>query len=357
MSYTHYSLEHMNIDYLREFRYAMSLRWSEGSHLFTSSFEPDVFKDSNIDKYIRFFKTKPKQAKAVLLVMNDTQQKHIDMLNEYIPTIVFDQLLWETCKTLPEVTEWDMHAEKFVCLTGTPAKYNRYRLIVEMAKRNLLEHCDYSLRLTPGNLASSVRHLEPQDKLRYNNFNLNSNPDNSVWYEIEESGTGWHPHIMKTDILKHKRFRLISETAYDSGNVDISPHIYDKVKLITEKTWYTIGYKLPFIIAGQYGTCKYLNELGFHTFDEYLVKPYDLIADSKERMYAILENVEHWKDNVYPDMYDKIEENYNLMIEMGKEQDSLFKSIQEDILDIPYDDSVLTQKAVTFLEENCKKLD
>ena len=349
MSYTHYNIEYMAIDYLREFRYIMSLRWSEGSHLFTSCFEPDVINDSTIHKYIAFFKTKPKQAKAVLLVMEDTQQKHIDMLNEYIPTIVFNQLLWETCKTLPEVTEWDMNAKKFVCLTGAPAKYNRYRLIVEMAKRNLLEHCEYSLRLTEGNLANSVRHLEPGDKLTYNNFNLNSNPDNSVWYKVEESGTSWHPHIMKTDILKHKRFRLISETAYDPGN--------DKHKLITEKTWYTIGYKLPFIIAGQYGTCKYLNELGFHTFDEYLVKPYDLISDSKERMCAVLENVEHWKDNVYPDMYDKVEENYNLMIEMGKEQDSLFKSIQEDILDIPYDDTLLSQKTVSFLEENFKKLD
>jgi hypothetical protein len=56
-------------------------------------------------------------------------------------------------------------------------------------------------------------------------------------------------------------------------------------------------------------------------------------------------------------MYDKVEENYNLMIKMGKEQDSLFKSIQEDILGIPYDDTLLSQKTVTFLQENFKKLD
>jgi hypothetical protein len=154
---------------------------------------------------------------------------------------------------------------------------------------------------------------------------------------------------MKTDILKHKRFRLISETAYDPGD--------DKHKLITEKTWYTIGYKLPFIIAGQYGTCKYLNELGFHTFDEYLVKPYDLIPDPKERMDAVLENVEHWRDNMYLGAIDKVEENYNLLIQMGKEQDSLFKHILENILDIPYDGTMLSQSTIDWLKENRKKLD
>ena len=349
MSYTHHKLEYIPTDYLREFKHIMAPLWLNGSHIFTTCFEPDVFNDSNIDKYIAFFKTKPKQAKAVLLVMEDTQNKYIHMLNEYIPTLVFNQLVWETCKTLPEVTEWDMNADKFVCLTGAPTKFNRYRLIVEMAKRNLLEHCEYSLQLTPDNLAKSVQHLELEDQKDYNNFNLNSNPDNSVWYEVEESGNSWHPHIMKTDILEHKRFRLISETGFDQSN--------HKHKIITEKTWYTIGYKLPFIIAGQYGTCKYLNELGFHTFDEYLIKPYDLIHDSKERMDAVLENVEHWKDNVYPDMYDKVQENYNIMIQMGKEQDSLFKNIFKDILDIPYDDTLLSQSTLNTLKENRKKLD
>ena len=341
----------MQPDYLKRFGHIMAPLWLNGSHVFTTCFEPDTFNDSNIDKYIAFFKTKPKQAKAVLLVMEDTQTKHIDMLNEYIPTLVFNQLVWETCKTLPEVTGWNSDADKFVCLTGAPNKYNRYRLIVEMAKRNLLKHCEYSLQLTQSNLANSVQYLELEDQQNYNNLNLNSNPDNSVWYEVEESGNSWHPHIMQTDILERKLFRLISETGYyDERN-------NHKHKLVTEKTWYTIGYKLPFIIAGQYGTCKYLNELGFHTFDEYLIKPYDLIPDPKERMNAILENVEHWKDNLPPQAIYKVEENYNLMIQMGKEQDNLFKHIVEDILDIPYDGTMLSQSTINTLKENRKKLD
>jgi hypothetical protein len=60
---------------------------------------------------------------------------------------------------------------------------------------------------------------------------------------------------------------------------------------------------------------------------------------------------------MYLGAIDKVEENYNLLIQMGKEQDSLFKHILENILDIPYDGTMLSQSTIDWLKENRKKLD
>ena len=347
MSYIHHRLEYIQDGQLRYIRNEMITKWLEGSFLFTTCFEKNKINDSNIEKYISLFKTKPKEAKAVLLVREDTQQKHIDMLTKYIPTLLFNQFIWEAYKVLPEETKWDMNSDKFVCLTGRPNKYNRYRLIVEMSKRNLLERCDYSLQLTQGNLDESLQHLNGEDRNIYNNFDLNSTVDDCKWY-ITEQGNSWISNPLNTDVLNNKLFRLISESEYEEVN---------QYNFVTEKTWLTIGYKLPFLIAGQSGICKYLNKLGFHTFDEYLVKPYDSISDSAERMHTLLDNVEHWLNNRYPDMYDKIQENYNLLIQMGKQQDNIYKHALENILQVPYDNVTLYHHAIKPLEENRKRLD
>ena len=71
--------------------------------------------------------------------------------NEVIPTFRYDQMLHESWKTLPEHTYWDKNADKFVCMNGTASKYNRYRLIVEMDKRNVLKDCVHSIMVLEEN--------------------------------------------------------------------------------------------------------------------------------------------------------------------------------------------------------------
>ena len=68
---------------------------------------------------------------------------------------------------------------------------------------------------------------------------------------------------------------------------------------LTEKTWKPIIHNLPFIHVGQPGSFDKLKKLGFKTFEEYLLVPYDHITDQEERMSAVIENIAYWFDHIH----------------------------------------------------------
>ena len=53
---------------------------------------------------------------------------------------------------------------------------------------------------------------------------------------------------------------------------------------------------MPFIIVGSYGTLKYLRSLGYKTFPHMFDESYDEIEDPTERMSAICNELEKWRN-------------------------------------------------------------
>jgi hypothetical protein len=120
-----------------------------------------------------------------------------------------------------------------------------------------------------------------------------------------------------------------------------------------------MAYRMPFLIAGQPGSLAHLKQMGFNTFDEYLISPYDDITDPKQRLDAIIENTKHWTEHLAQaqGVLDAIEHNYNrlqeLMIQQQAQLEQVFKQ-----LSIPYDFSKLALKPMLeSMANNDKKVD
>ena len=316
----------------------MAPYFAEHKHIFVNLTEYSF----PFEKFMALFKFLPKHIDAVLIVLPQllTDDQHAQ-LNQLIPTYRVDTLMHESYQLTPEHTAWDRQADKFVCLTGGPQKYNRYRLIVELHKADLLKHSVYSLQVNPTLYDTCLDLLEHDDKAYYSDkFEmLNSNPDNSTWHVVNKNWV--HMCFDDNSILNNKLFRVVSETVFVSH--DNMQH--GDTMCISEKTWLTIGYKLPFIMAGQPGTLAYLKQMGFNTFDEWLIEPYDLIEDPKERMNSIIRNTEHWVNTLKDaqGVDEAVQHNYNRFIELSKMHEITFKDAYNK-LDIPYDPDIVSMR-------------
>jgi hypothetical protein len=78
---------------------------------------------------------------------------------------------------------------------------------------------------------------------------------------------------------------------YESTNIEVVLEtLFDDLRLhLTEKTLRPIAMGQPFILAGTYGSLKYLREYGFKTFSDCWDESYDMMSDSVERMNKIVE--------------------------------------------------------------------
>lgn len=94
---------------------------------------------------------------------------------------------------------------------------------------------------------------------------------------------------------------------YESTNIEIVLEtLFDDQRLhLTEKTLRPIAMGQPFILAGTYGSLKYLREYGFKTFSDCWDESYDMMTDSLERMNKIVEVMKHI-ESMHPDEKEKM---------------------------------------------------
>ena len=76
---------------------------------------------------------------------------------------------------------------------------------------------------------------------------------------------------------------------YESTSIEVVLEtLFDDLRLhLTEKTLRPIALRQPFILAGTYGSLKYLRDYGFKTFSDCWDESYDMMTDSIERMNKI----------------------------------------------------------------------
>jgi len=109
-----------------------------------------------------------------------------------------------------------------------------------------------------------------------------------------------HPHWRPRNVIE-KYFPLCEAASHYSADFDLEDYehanievvletLFDDLRLhLTEKTLRPIALGQPFILAGTYGSLKYLRDYGFQTFADCWDESYDMMSDSIERMNKIVQ--------------------------------------------------------------------
>ena len=298
-----------------------------------------------IDLFQNIFASLNKRKIKNILLANSYFRKY--NLSETLDTKVYyiDYFLWRTYdkivlqKKSKTNVKWNSEADKFLLLTGKPNRPHRLRLLWKLS--NFLNKAIWSLHVNDS-IKNECRKLIPElDKTQFEDFitkNTN-NPDKiQVTYQEQSLHYGGIPYDEK--IFAQSLFRIISETNFNEND---NPWI-------TEKTWLTILNKVPFILAGDQGSLDKLKSLGFKTFEEYLpVKNYDTINGKEEKLHAIIQNCEHWLEN----MIDKekinadVEYNYKRLVELASNNKTYLEKICSDYQIDQLEDICSTKDLIT----------
>jgi hypothetical protein len=119
----------------------------------------------------------------------------------------------------------------------------------------------------------------------------------------------------------------IVEQSYFNGFVNIITEGDINFKDISEKTFYSILHKKPFLILGSTGIHQRLKDLGFKLYDNVFDYSFDSANDVNIRIEGIIRNLKSILDNDYDKLYksclDIVEFNYNRYVEILTESNSI----------------------------------
>ena len=97
----------------------------------------------------------------------------------------------------------------------------------------------------------------------------------------------FHSNTLR-DYYADSYFSVIPETAWDGG----VPESRYPFRLISEKTFFAMGCRHPFVMIGAMGDLSRLRELGYKTFPTLVDERYDEIADPTDRIQTAMAEVE-----------------------------------------------------------------
>jgi hypothetical protein len=299
-------------------RHVTMIRFGKPLHVVLTSFTEAVAPSASLKYAVEQF---ARNNIKVTLLLNSYMNHWAKELEQLPCNIIYlDYFLWRTyCelelkKKNTVNVQWNPDAKKFLFLTGKPNKINRIRLLWKLHKQNLLPHAVWSLFVNNSNKKSLYDHVPELDYTEFEMFVTQSvnNPDQIQIVKnpnIEDIHYGGIP--FDHDLYQQTRFRVIAETSMERST-----------PWITEKTWITIANNHPFLMAGDLGTCDRLQQMGFRTFENYLrLSGYDSIADSEQRLDAIVENVKHFLIPSDQDQHilQDVEHNRRRFLELGEE--------------------------------------
>ncbi len=277
------------------------------------AFYDDFSFTENAEIYNKIFERLSREnIKSILIVNSVYEHINTSHLNTETITIPYFCCLWYLLliqrKQYHVSSVWNDTATKFLVLTGKSYKFNRIRLVWLLQQQSLLQKSIWSLHVH--DWTETKKFLPELDDKDFDAFvsAYSNNPDN-----INIMGQmGSYPGNYDVSLFDNTLFRLISETTFKS--VCATPYF-------TEKTYLTMFNKLPFIIAGDVGSCRWLKSNGYKTYEEYLpIANYDDIVDPHERLNAVISNSKYWLESMQHKEHIKqdVEHNFQQAIKQGK---------------------------------------
>jgi len=248
----------------------------------------------------------------------------------YSKTIPFNFNLHTTYNSYKDrpTQNWNNLATKFLFLGGVPNRLNRIGLLNKFRKADMMDcaewtffkpwtqeqedwcrsySCDYDQLLT---LCRSIDPVYEASK------HYGTAPSANEWTK----DTAWiDPTIFNSTVLS-----IVSEGINAD---DISS------KYLTEKTYRVFVQQHPFLHASNPEMFDYIKELGFKTFENYMViQDYAYLPNETDRLDAIvlntkyfLENCNLYKDNIEQD----IQHNYDLFFKLAEQNIEILNSIRD----------------------------
>lgn len=209
----------------------------------------------------------------------DVRLINLDLIEFY----VYHQAGFQTCNQ-----HWNSQTNRFLFLSGKAHHANRLRLLYKYQQLGLLDRCTWSLYSNP-QIAQWGRKLLPElDDQAYQDF-LST-------HVRKVEGTPIHEHNGFIDLMPipwdnnmytETSFRVIPETQSDGGHGT------------TEKAFFTMLNHHPYMLVGNVGSLKFLQQQGYRTFNKYLPRPnYDDITDAEQRLDAVVENTNYWLKHI-----------------------------------------------------------
>jgi hypothetical protein len=252
----------------------------------------------------------------IILILNSWYKNYheLQQLSGITEIIFIDYFLYLTYNRIFNLSEsvvadsWDASKEKFLFLTGKPAKVHRLGLLYKLYCAGLLTHAQWSLFMDESLKQSSRQILSDITDSEYNDF-LTSHVRNPDQVDVIYQGNSLHYNGIPfdTNLYATSKFQIISETCFDPKEKHGA--------WITEKTWLSIANRRPFIMAGDYGTLAKLKNMGFRTFEKYLIiSDYDTINHTEDRLHAIVENCKFWLAHISDFLLEITDDvNYNFL--------------------------------------------
>lgn len=243
------------------------------------------------------------------LNVGDNYQQYVQNHEQYYGYIfenifVFDHFGWELhdylktfVMTNPEQTELlpttdavrdHKRSHKFLYLNGGGRPHRKF-LITELKRQNVLEHGMWSY-LNKFDIPYSpeeycywpVKKFQQDanyvDMIKYHREHGNSIEEKHL--DVNAETDAWHNRGMTAEHYKETYFNVVSETW------PADPSFF-----VTEKIFKPIINLQPFIVCGLPGVLKYLKDRGYETFKDWFTEDYDSIQGTKQRMYAVSQEI------------------------------------------------------------------
>ena len=247
----------------------------------------------------------------------------------YPKTIPFNFNLhttYNSYKDRPTKT-WNTSATKFLFLGGVPSRRNRIGLLNKFRCAGLLSDAEWTFfkpwTATQEDWCRSYTH--DYDKILSFCRSIDPVYESSKHYGTTPSANEWTKDTAWIDpsVFNNTLLSIISEGIDDS---DISS------KYLTEKTYRVFVQRHPFLHASNPEMFDYIKELGFKTFEEYmLIKDYAYLPNEEDRLDAIVENTKHFLENcsLYKDRIEQdIQYNYDLFFKLAEQNIEILNSIR-----------------------------
>jgi hypothetical protein len=246
-----------------------------------------------------------------------------------------------------QIKDYTLDLDKFMFLTGRPARPNRIGLMSKLYEANLLDKGIWSF-FPPWNNTDNEwcrNYLKKYNNTQYKNFLKDCEKSLDIDNEYNTcktflgvyEGDNWHK------IADQKYFQnptFIDFAHYDNVKISIISEgpVYwewsaDKYYL-TDKAYREILMKKPILIAGYVEQYKQLQRLGFKTFSEYLlIKDYGFLENEDDRLDAIVKNVEHFLnqgDKHFNEIKKDVDFNSQLLYRYFKKQDNFLLYLKKE---------------------------